>query len=1134
MIDSAEDKGRALLEEGEIAYQNGDLSKAQIAFEEAAKYFSMANNQSGKAAALTNLGAAYAAANWYSKAIEVLEAAITVHKAVGERVGLAMATFSLASTLADSGQLFSARSFFEAAVPLLTYAGNETLAAQADKACQWIAEVVPQGLTDEEQGKFDRLSAQLKTATAAGMTSYHNRNFADAVRYWETALQASEALQLHTRSAQLLSYIGSALCSQGYLYDGIKVFENANSLARAECDQSVESSTLNGLGCAHLDLGNVDIAIKYLRQAVEIREKLSEPVVTAESLGNLGTALARGGDIGSAVETLHRALELYEMLGDRRSLAIINERIPEIKNGRKYEEVYVFAKPSEANQANEGQDMAGQLRLAREYESAGDYVNAGNVYTRLLNIAREAEDKRLEAYLLICMGFTSRRRGERSESILSYHQALSAARDATDRELEARALNNLGVLYSDSDGTAAINFLRAAAKLREELPDKHELGETYFSLSSLSTEDSARPLLEKALSLLDPDQNQYIWAAAYSGLKQLLKGADLADFLKTHLETARRCGAEDLSSRSIEEIELLHEMVPLDEEGNIGLIVQAPKGRLRPPDFGWELRCTKAKSLWMMEMHSEAIQELLGAVDEIEKLRGKISAEVQRREYFATQWEVYDTLISYLLMADRVAEALEVVERAKSRSILEVVGYTDYIPAAVPIDIRNAYRNVRGKLRGAMDELADLQKGAWEGDSEALNSARGEVARGCAVLGQITESILRYEPEFNADSPIHVPDYQGMRSLRRSARHAFVAYWIGEEVRGAFILSQGGVKFFTFPDFEELNDSFDKFQATLDSLPVTRIQFEESLEAFHRQLIAPLLPHIEEINAEELTFIPHYSTHLIPFHVLGSSRVALIEKYIIDYAPSFALYQLSLERRKLTNYSGRALIVANPDGSLEGADLEASRVNRILGDADVLAGSEGTVEALLSEMGSYGILHFACHAQFGEDQGRDIALRLAPTQNHNGLLSLRQIMTDVVLDMGCLVVLSACETGRTVISRSDDFIGLPGGFILAGAAAVIGTLWPVEDVSTALLLQHFYEHLSSGIEHKEALKNAQLWLRELSYHDVERLTELQHGIPKTTADDEPGSEEPIDKPFSHPYYWAGFFALGAWANPMVT
>jgi CHAT domain-containing protein len=57
-----------------------------------------------------------------------------------------------------------------------------------------------------------------------------------------------------------------------------------------------------------------------------------------------------------------------------------------------------------------------------------------------------------------------------------------------------------------------------------------------------------------------------------------------------------------------------------------------------------------------------------------------------------------------------------------------------------------------------------------------------------------------------------------------------------------------------------------------------------------------------------------------------------------------------------------------------------------------------------------------------------------------------------------LVVLSACETGLYDIGNSpDEFIGLPGTFTALGASAVVGTLWPVSDAATALLMAKFYE-----------------------------------------------------------------------------
>src|SRR5437868_15535210 len=48
-----------------------------------------------------------------------------------------------------------------------------------------------------------------------------------------------------------------------------------------------------------------------------------------------------------------------------------------------------------------------------------------------------------------------------------------------------------------------------------------------------------------------------------------------------------------------------------------------------------------------------------------------------------------------------------------------------------------------------------------------------------------------------------------------------------------------------------------------------------------------------------------------------------------------------------------------------------------------------------------------------------------------------------------------------------------------GAAGVLGTLWPVDDRATALLIAKFYElHLGQGLAPPAALKRAQAWLRE--------------------------------------------------------
>ena len=76
---------------------------------------------------------------------------------------------------------------------------------------------------------------------------------------------------------------------------------------------------------------------------------------------------------------------------------------------------------------------------------------------------------------------------------------------------------------------------------------------------------------------------------------------------------------------------------------------------------------------------------------------------------------------------------------------------------------------------------------------------------------------------------------------------------------------------------------------------------------------------------------------------------------------------------------------------------------------------------------------------------------------------------------GQLVVLSACggSAGKSLSGMGSDSIA--SGFLMGGASAVIASHWPVEDKSTAQLMEAFYQELGNGrVDH--ALRAAQLRL----------------------------------------------------------
>ncbi|MEC4984220.1 MAG: CHAT domain-containing protein, partial [Oscillatoria sp. PMC 1076.18] len=96
-----------------------------------------------------------------------------------------------------------------------------------------------------------------------------------------------------------------------------------------------------------------------------------------------------------------------------------------------------------------------------------------------------------------------------------------------------------------------------------------------------------------------------------------------------------------------------------------------------------------------------------------------------------------------------------------------------------------------------------------------------------------------------------------------------------------------------------------------------------------------------------------------------------------------------------------------------------------------------------------------------------------------------------------LLVLSACETAT---GDSRAALGIAGISIQAGARSTIASLFPVNDLSTSLLMRNFYTALKEdNLTKAEALRRSQLAL--LSNNNKE---------------------------YAKPYYWSPFILIGDW------
>ncbi len=104
--------------------------------------------------------------------------------------------------------------------------------------------------------------------------------------------------------------------------------------------------------------------------------------------------------------------------------------------------------------------------------------------------------------------------------------------------------------------------------------------------------------------------------------------------------------------------------------------------------------------------------------------------------------------------------------------------------------------------------------------------------------------------------------------------------------------------------------------------------------------------------------------------------------------------------------------------------------------------------------------HFATHGSFHWGDARQSHLHMSG----GAPLTVGDLIEAEGLAKPRLVALSACETGLFDFrGNADEFIGLSGAFMAMGVAGVLGTLWPVEDRATALLVARFYDlHLGEG------------------------------------------------------------------------
>jgi CHAT domain-containing protein len=235
----------------------------------------------------------------------------------------------------------------------------------------------------------------------------------------------------------------------------------------------------------------------------------------------------------------------------------------------------------------------------------------------------------------------------------------------------------------------------------------------------------------------------------------------------------------------------------------------------------------------------------------------------------------------------------------------------------------------------------------------------------------------------------------------------------------------------------------------------------------------------------QLFWLPTDALGLLP---LGLARdpdtgSSLGSTYEIAYAPSLEILQSAMVEFPAHQEPTLAAII-NPTEDLHFTEIEGQLVARHFGPLNriVIERKAATSSAVLAALKGANHWHFAAHGAFSWDDARDSAIILS----EHALLTVAKLFEVENLGRPRLVVLSACETGLYDIRHApDEFVGLPGAFMALGASGVLGTLWPVDDRATALLVARFYDGLvDDQLTPPAALKRAQEWLCNATRRDI--------------------------------------------------
>jgi CHAT domain-containing protein/tetratricopeptide (TPR) repeat protein len=948
----------------------------------------------------------------------------------------------------------------------------------------------------------DRTRTEAVTATWHGMNP--PKGGADgSLLSLERASTLWNELGERRKMAQVLYFLGRTHDQLGHFSDAAAAYQrSAAKWAEQAGPQSRdwEARVLHAAGYALKRAQRLDEAATCYQKALAITQEIGDETVEAAVLGNMGALAADQGEARRAIELELRGLELARKTKDDvtesgilANLALAYQLVAENQKAAQYQEEALLLARKLHDPRQEG---LVHNNLADLYSDLGDYDKALSHSQEALGLARNTQDEIREARTLNNLG-TACLHLDRFEDAGRYlEQALALARQVKDSETEVMALSNQAFLALRIKKPArALEPAQQALALAKgsgepEAFAHYVLGSTYRDLNRWG--EAQREL--EAAELIYNQQGEVLKEADIDlAMARVARGSDQVDDALARLRSAVAL-VESARSRVVSQD--LRASFSAARHDFYDLLIDTLMARDLPAEAFQASERARARIL-LEVLHESETDALQGADPALAKRERSLRDEINTRESRRMD----------LLKQARPDPAGLAEARKKIDETLEEL-------QRVEASLRESSPRYAALTQPQPLTAAEIQAQVLDGKALLLEYALGETTSFLWLVGP--GKIETFKLPGRQRIELVARRYYELVTARNGQRTGeTVPAWKARVVESDRQIKQVGV---------ELSGLIlAPVEKRLGSRPLL-IVAEGALQYIPFSALPLLASGSPLVSRHEIVILPSATALAALRHELKGRKPAPHELAIfadpvfqandprlkpplgplgqID-PPASALQPASLRSAPETGAGRESGIDVSNLHRLPFSRQEAETIAALIPSDQVFkALGFAATKAAVTGGGLDGFrkLHFATHGLLDSRHPELSGLVLSEYDQHgqpqDGVLRLNDIY-NLHLDAD-LVVLSACRTALGKEVRGEGLIGLTRGFMYAGAARVLASLWSVEDRATAVLMGRLYRGLlRDGLSPAAALRQAQLAMAR---------------DPKRRS----------------PYYWAGFSLQGEW------